>query len=692
MKPNLYKCVFQVHRWTGLTIGMVILMMALTGAVNLFRPQLEPTVNRELLTVPTCSERVPLDALGETARAAHMGGRLDYIKLSAGEPGAARMPAARVRFDDPQVDVYMNPCTGAVVGERPRYGGVLGTIEQTHILRFSEEKWVRSITGVCAIIFGIVLIGGGSYMWWPRRRGYGRALRLDVRLEGRARSMNQHKIAGVYGSLFLIALILTGLPLVFEWYRNGLYTLTGSPLPQKPPKSAPADRDSPRVSMEAFWQKVQALEPNPEHALLKYPGEGPNAPLEAYMVARGAPHENARSLLFIDAYSGKVLRYTPYEKASAGFKLYFWMISFHTGSVGGWPMKLILLFGTLMVPVLAYTGIRSYLRRRKSPAAAPALAAPMPVRVRRIAFQAADIKSFELVSTTGDPLPAFTPGSHIDVRIEDGLQRQYSLCNDPNERHRYLIAVKRIAGSHGGSRAMHELVEEGDLLSISAPRNHFALHPAAAHHVLVAGGIGITPLLCMARHLLSIGASFELHYFTRSIEQTAFHAALSAPEFAPHVSFHCAIERSRLRETLHPLLSRRAADAHLYLCGPRGFMNLVEELAAAAWPAGTVHVEHFAANPLASAGERKPFEVTLARSGGTFTVPVSKSIVNVLAERGVCVATSCEQGVCGTCLTGVLEGKPDHRDAFLSPQERIAGAKMLVCVSRASTPRLVLDL
>ena len=160
----------------------------------------------------------------------------------------------------------------------------------------------------------------------------------------------------------------------------------------------------------------------------------------------------------------------------------------------------------------------------------------LPVRVHKIRFEAAEVKSFELVSLDGAPLPSYTPGSHINVQVEPGLVRQYSLCGDPARRNRYLIAVKRVGESRGGSRAMHERVSEGDILSISTPRNHFPLAPRAPHHLLVAGGVGITPLLAMARHLLSTGASFELQYFARSVDDMAFHALLSQPEFQGRVT------------------------------------------------------------------------------------------------------------------------------------------------------------
>jgi vanillate O-demethylase ferredoxin subunit len=278
------------------------------------------------------------------------------------------------------------------------------------------------------------------------------------------------------------------------------------------------------------------------------------------------------------------------------------------------------------------------------------------------------------------------------VQIPDGLSRQYSLCNAPGDSSAYHIAVKREPESRGGSRAMHERVAEGDVLQIAPPRNHFPIAPRARHHVLLAGGIGITPLLSMVHHLQATGASFELKYFTRSIRHTAFHEVLSNPELSGKVDFHYALDPDSLRIYLHKLLRHRPEGAHLYACGPRPFMSLVEDIASATWPAETVHMEFFSADPLASSGPRVPFEIQLARTRATYTVPAEKSILEVLAEHGIAVSTSCGQGVCGTCITGVLEGTPDHRDAFLSEKERKACDKMMLCVSRAKGERLVLDL
>lgn len=312
--------------------------------------------------------------------------------------------------------------------------------------------------------------------------------------------------------------------------------------------------------------------------------------------------------------------------------------------------------------------------------------------IRSIRRETPEVLSFELVNRESCSLPPVTPGAHIDVHISPNLIRQYSLCNGPGAPSSYWIAVKKEPASRGGSAAMHERVKEGDVLRISAPRNNFPLDWSAKRHLLLAGGIGITPILSMARHLNEAGASFQMQYFTRSIEHTAFHNVLSATEFRGKVVFHYALEPDALRTYLRKLLWTRPEGASMYLCGPRPFMDLVETTAAATWPPESIHSEYFGADPMALAGARRTFRVTLARSGTTFIVPEGKTIVEALAEHGVRIETSCEQGVCGTCLTGVLQGVPDHRDVFLTDEEKRSGGKIMPCVSRSNSPVLVLDL
>jgi vanillate monooxygenase ferredoxin subunit len=319
-------------------------------------------------------------------------------------------------------------------------------------------------------------------------------------------------------------------------------------------------------------------------------------------------------------------------------------------------------------------------------------AAELNVRVARKADEAQDICTFELVHADGKALPAFSAGSHVDVHLPNGLTRQYSLCNDPGESHRYLIGVLHDANSRGGSRAMHQQVAAGDVLSISAPKNHFPLAHGATHSILLAGGIGVTPILCMAERLAITGASFEMHYCTRSRERTAFVQRIGTAAFAPQVQFHHDDGAPEQKLMLDAVLGTPRAGVHLYVCGPKGFMDWVlGQARAGGWPAGQLHYEFFTAE-VAPSDADAAFEVQLASSGKIVCVPKDQTVVQALAAAGIEVATSCEQGICGTCLTRVLEGEPEHKDLYLTPEEQAANDQFTPCCSRARSARLVLDL
>jgi len=316
----------------------------------------------------------------------------------------------------------------------------------------------------------------------------------------------------------------------------------------------------------------------------------------------------------------------------------------------------------------------------------------LKVRVAAKTVEAQDICSFELVSADGRALPAFSAGSHIDVPAGPGLTRQYSLCNEPGESHRYQIAVLRDANSRGGSAAMHERVQVGDVLEISAPKNHFPLAHEAKKSLLLAGGIGVTPILCMAERLSAMGADFEMHYCTRSADRTAFVERIGASAFARRVQFHFDDGDASQKLDIAALLAVPQAGTHLYVCGPKGFMDAVLSTARdRGWPAAQLHCEYFSADVAPSADDQS-FEVLVASSGRIVVVPRDKTVVQALADAGVEVQTSCEQGVCGTCLTRVLEGVPDHKDMYLTPEEQAANDQFTPCCSRAKSARLVLDL
>ena len=314
------------------------------------------------------------------------------------------------------------------------------------------------------------------------------------------------------------------------------------------------------------------------------------------------------------------------------------------------------------------------------------------VVVTKKTTEAVDIASFELASVDGKPLPPFSAGSHIDVQVADGLTRQYSLCNNPSETHRYLIGVLRDPASRGGSITMHDLIQVGDNLRISAPKNHFALEHGTAHTLLLAGGIGVTPVLCMAERLAQVGAGFSMHYCTRSPERTAFLERIRAAQFASQVSFHFDTGTLDQKLDLPAVLAASPAGTHLYVCGPKGFIDFVLAGArAAGWSEDRLHLEYFSAAPQEGKGS-DAFEVQIASTGQRIAIPEGRPVTEVLAAHGIEIPISCEQGICGTCITRVLEGEPDHRDMYFTDAEKVKNDQFTPCCSRAKSPLLVLDI
>lgn len=313
------------------------------------------------------------------------------------------------------------------------------------------------------------------------------------------------------------------------------------------------------------------------------------------------------------------------------------------------------------------------------------------VRIAHKTLEALGIFSFELVACDGGDLPPFSPGSHIDVRLPTGLIRQYSLCNSPLERNRYLICVLKDECSRGGSAAMHENISENDILQISMPKNYFPLAQAKERSLLLAGGIGITPILCMAEHLAASGANFELHYCARTQERTAFFEYLSQSAFKASVQFHMDDEAKEKKLDLSVLLATPHKDIHLYVCGPKGFIGAVLDQARMhGWAEEQLHFEFFGGAAIGTIDS--VFDVKIASTGEIINIPSELTVVDALGRVGIEIPTSCGQGVCGTCLTRVLEGIPDHRDSYLSPEEQARNDEFTPCCSRSKSPLLVLDL
>ena len=311
-----------------------------------------------------------------------------------------------------------------------------------------------------------------------------------------------------------------------------------------------------------------------------------------------------------------------------------------------------------------------------------------PVVVARKSTVANDTYWFELRHPEGLSLPPFTPGSHLTVETPGGPRCNYSLCGDPANTAAYEITVKRDALGRGGSISMADDVHQGAMLQVSAPRNNFELHPRAVNFLFIAGGIGITPILSMMRHLKTQKrGQFKLIYCTRDADSTAFLSELTSPEFAGQVEVHH--DHGDLSQALDfwPVFEA-PGNAHVYCCGPKGLMDAVADMSGH-WPFGAIHFESFGVDASAYAANTA-FTVRLDKSGVSVPVAADETILEALRARGRHVPSSCESGTCGSCRTTLLAGEPEHRDMVLSDAEK--ETQIMVCVSRAKSEELVLDL
>jgi ferredoxin-NADP reductase len=313
--------------------------------------------------------------------------------------------------------------------------------------------------------------------------------------------------------------------------------------------------------------------------------------------------------------------------------------------------------------------------------------ADLRLAVARRETVADGVVALDLRDPAGADLPAWTPGSHIDLDLGPRLIRQYSLCGDPTDRAVWRIGVLCEPKSRGGSQYVHDNLRQGDVIHVRGPRNHFPLEPSP-RYVFIAGGIGITPILPMVAAATAADARWELHYGGRTRNSMAFREHLSGT-YGARVAVHPQDEKGLL--DLDAILGTPNADTLVYCCGPEPLLRAVEAHCAS-WPAGALHVERFAPKEQGQPVRQEAFEVELAQSGLTLTVPPDVSILDILETAGVPVLSACREGTCGTCETTVLAGQVDHHDSLLTPEEQAVNDTMFVCVSRAACPRLVLDL
>jgi tetrachlorobenzoquinone reductase len=308
------------------------------------------------------------------------------------------------------------------------------------------------------------------------------------------------------------------------------------------------------------------------------------------------------------------------------------------------------------------------------------------VRLTAIRYAARDINLYEFSRVDGGVLPSFAPGAHIDLHLPNGIMRQYSLIECEAQPRCYVIGVKLDPQSRGGSKHLHREMRVGQALKISSPRNNFPLIEAASHSILIAGGIGVTPIWCMWNRLQAAGKSAQLYYSSRSRQDVVFPDKTMGK---PHIVVHVDDENQGTTLDLQRILAEAPKNAHVYCCGPTPMLKAFE-LATTSWPPDQVHVEYFSSQVAAAA--EGGFTVELKRSGKEVKIEPGQTILQALTAMGIDAPYSCEEGVCGACMTKVLSGEPDHRDSVLTPAERASNKKIMICCSGSKSDRLVLDL
>lgn len=311
------------------------------------------------------------------------------------------------------------------------------------------------------------------------------------------------------------------------------------------------------------------------------------------------------------------------------------------------------------------------------------------VVVKNRHVEGGNIAVMEFESATSAALPKVEAGAHIDVHLPNGMVRQYSLCQNPNDEGKFRLGILRDPESRGGSVSAFDEIKDGMQIQVSEPKNLFPLLKAK-HSVLIGGGIGITPLITMAYQLAHEGESFELHYCGASPEKCAFVDEIKNGELAKHTTFHFKSEGASHRAFFESAIKDIDSESHIYTCGPVGFMDWVINLTTTHdFPEHQIHKEYFQVETDTSGDS---FEVVAERSGKIIMVEAGETILQALAKEGIDIEMSCEQGVCGTCMCDVIEGEPDHRDVYFTDEEKASNEQILVCCSRSKTPRLVLDI
>jgi vanillate O-demethylase ferredoxin subunit len=679
-----------LHRWTGLIAGVLLLGQGLTGSVVAFRDELNRLLHAEALTVSPAPVAQPVQSLLDQVRAAHPALYVERIEYPqrADEAFVFRLEAAghkAARY------VAVDQYRGEITRDAALAGWPVEWLYRLHqqLLAGKRGEIVVGVTGVALL----VLCLSAPFVWWPGRRQLHRGFTVELN-GGAYRSLRElHRVGGIFIVLVLLTTSVTGVAIV---WKTPLQSAVDRIVPtqSKPVVQVDSRSDRTLLPVDALVTDARQRYENAQVRNVRFPG-GHGRVVTIFLATASTTRPRASDQLWYDGYNGEVLGAYEAGSVPAGNRIFDWLLPIHTGEFLGLFGRLLFFAAALALAALTITGLWQWVLRRRLQQAAPPRRQPLRVPAHAIevtvdrAWNATPrIRAFDLSATDGRELPAFTAGAHIDVYFHDGFVRQYSLWGDPADRSRYRIAVLRAPNSRGGSRAAHAL-HAGMTLRIGPPRNTFMLEESAPAAVLIAGGIGVTPILSMAAQLSRSARAYTVHYAVRERREAAFAEALS--EIAGDAAFAIYASDEHKRLNIREALASSTAGAHVYVCGPE---RLIKGVLAAAtslgWDRQRVHFELFDAPESDAASEA--FELHLARSGRIVHVPARRTALEVLVEQGVPIAASCRTGICGTCATTVLDGVPEHRDRFLTEEERSRNALFTPCCSRARTPVLVVDL
>lgn len=676
------------HRWVGLIFGLLLFLQGLTGASIAFRDELNRALFHDALVIEPLPNYLPVQTLIETVRRAHPQLYVERIEYPEARDQSL-MFRMEMKGGAHQRYIAVDPYRGTIKRDAATHGWPPHWLFWVHqqLLAGHIGETIIGVMGIALLFLAIT----APFVWWPGRRNLKRGFTVSLSA-GKYRGLRDlHRVGGIVVVLLLLTWASTGAVIVWKAEILAALAPSGATITRPAPKVTER-ADAKLLPLDDVIAAARQRYGNAPIKNVRFPG-GHGRVVAVYFKTPATTRPRASDQIWLDGYTASTLAVYEAGNLPAGNVFLDWMLPIHSGEVFGTIGRVLFLFGALCLSGLALTGIWQWFERRHMRSLPPVREAVnrthlIDVVVANAWEETSAVRALELRAVDGSELPPFAAGAHIDVYLPNDVIRQYSIWSDPGDRSRYCIAVLKTSDSRGGSVAIHALQPQATI-KIAPPRNTFALVEDAPASVLIAGGIGVTPIIAMASRLAALDRPFTLHYCARRREDAAFVSKLQAMPGA--LTLHFSEESHPGRFHARAALAAAAAGAHLYVCGPA---RLIESVLAAGrelgWSESRLHAELFKAAPLDA--DAQAFDLHLIRSGRVLHVSARQTALEVLIAHGVAIPSSCAQGICGTCVTRVLDGVPEHRDRYLTPAEHDSGTVFTPCCSRARTPALVVDL